>query len=677
MEGITASREQEVAASLIAAAQDIMKLNPRMSRGDAMKEVTDRMLKDNPYTPPKDGSSPINTLPPELLSYIFEIGTRMDEEDDEADEDHDSDCSSCIGGPAEDAEWEDIEEEDEKAPIEFDEIVDVAVDEEKTVQDHDSDDDEEVRPKVLPFPVLASHVCTHWRSTALGEPSLWTTLLFTLGVPIERGQAYLERSGALGIHILLDCDGPESWNPSDDEAPTLVDPFSMEEAPVTPAVEDELPFLSTDHLTEIINMLSPALSRWLSFDLQATMYKTIHHVLEMLSALGPAPMLAGLRLYHHEDCDDFTVFKPAELATKFAPFYRNVNPQTNPLPNLKNIALWGVHLDWTKCLPFLQGLEDLELAYHTDDVRPSFSDFSSIITNSPELKQLSLAGSGPILDDEDQLEIFRLEALRTLVLEHNSPSYVARLLLMLDLPNLKALTLEFEGEDYTGIGWMLAGLKSESKTGEAASEQENHWLADLGLENHQRLINPFKNRRSVLSGLDEIKIGGFPCEDQVKYRMLGEMKLLRDLEINCSCGGGEEAFFEALAPTNPSPATDTAYCPLLDTIRTTGIDGDDMCRLVSIRGAKPALEGIDEHKKLMENDALADIRGKEAQGFLDNVFICLYDEVSDVEEQYIRARVETLDFFEAEDDEDDIDELGMVVPEEELDDDEPIDDDDD
>lgn len=31
---------------------------------------------------------------------------------------------------------------------------------------------------------------------------------------------------------------------------------------------------------------------------------------------------------------------------------------------LKHVALWGVHLDWERA-SFLEGLEDLELAYHS------------------------------------------------------------------------------------------------------------------------------------------------------------------------------------------------------------------------------------------------------------------------------------------------------------------------
>ena len=84
------------------------------------------IIMQNPYIPPTGDRCPINDLPNELLAHIFSLGTF--ESDDGDDED--------------DMYQENADEED---------------------QDEDEEDENEVGP-ILPYQVLVSHVCSHWRT---------------------------------------------------------------------------------------------------------------------------------------------------------------------------------------------------------------------------------------------------------------------------------------------------------------------------------------------------------------------------------------------------------------------------------------------------------------------------------------------------------------------------------
>ncbi|KAG2090294.1 hypothetical protein BD769DRAFT_1395861 [Suillus cothurnatus] len=79
-----------------------------------------------------------------------------------------------------------------------------------------------------------------------------------------------------------------------------------------------------------------------------------------------------------------------------------------PLPKLQNIALYGVHLNWTNFLPHTLGtipnqlppvshsIQSLELSHLSGEVRPSSDEFSVILEACPGLQNLVLNISGPV-----------------------------------------------------------------------------------------------------------------------------------------------------------------------------------------------------------------------------------------------------------------------------------------
>jgi len=95
--------------------------------GEHIKNIVAR----NPYVPPTGDRCPINDLPNELLAHIFYLGTDEDEEDEE----------------------DDMYQDD----------VDV-------VENDDFEKGALPNESVLPFQVLISHVCAHWRTVGKFTP---------------------------------------------------------------------------------------------------------------------------------------------------------------------------------------------------------------------------------------------------------------------------------------------------------------------------------------------------------------------------------------------------------------------------------------------------------------------------------------------------------------------------
>ncbi|KAJ7794139.1 hypothetical protein B0H14DRAFT_2923868 [Mycena olivaceomarginata] len=590
--------------------------NPSMSPQDAMREaqsallaqaeselfhkITDLETKNNPFRPPTSGC-PVNDLPPELLAHIFMLGCKLDDEDEGEEEDGDDSGD----------EWETDDEEGD-ADEEVVEDADVRMGNPKKRmlpappdsdgEDSDDDDDEadsefDDEPDVfLPFQVLVSHVCRHWREVALNTHTLWTTIRFIGHLNVEKATAWIERAETLPLDIFIDATDmhdphghapetadaeedtaqpPGAWPaPAPAPAPTnngvfniLVASFNPDtgtlttslqagpfpdDAPEEPPVE---PCISLDDLKTILDLIVPHVVQWRIFEVSANFYTYMYEVLSRLSRCPGAPLLEELGLYnyeendHNEDGEEVDTFQPAHLAEAFIPFGGNA-------PSITHVAFWGVHIAWEGALPMLAGLKELELAYHTKDVRPTFAAFRAMIDASPELDLLSLCYSGPTGD----MEPVAIPSLHALVLCDLEMDLVLPLVAALELPGLEELTLDLHGEDYTDFADQLAGPARGGT-------------------------------RSLLAGLTTLKLAGLHCSD--------------------------EAFKGAGA----------RYCPKLESLRIEGISGASVQKLVMAR--------------------------KEAGAPLTQVFIGSLDSVSKKEENWFRANVDQFDFFEPSDDEQD------------------------
>jgi hypothetical protein len=278
--------------------------------------------------------------------------------------------------------------------------------------------------------------------SALASPTLWMQI--NLRPPFTQAEAYLARSVGAALEVKLDTE----------EIGGFFDP------------EDDEDFMTLENFTRALNLVIPHVHRWKSFEISVHDYAYIHPAIRRLSELPAAPMLEQLRLYHHDEIpDSITTFVPAELRDlRLALFSGNT-------PKLAELALWGVHVDWTRTAGQLHNLVDLELAYHTFDVRPSFKDFSRMLKNSPGLRTMSLCSSGPAgasqaewlesFDAEDihaaaqegdgttSVTSVTLPELHHLNLAYHSPEYATALIEALTLPRLADLTIDYEGDDFT------------------------------------------------------------------------------------------------------------------------------------------------------------------------------------------------------------------------------------
>ncbi|KAG0700449.1 hypothetical protein DFH29DRAFT_623394 [Suillus ampliporus] len=562
-------------------------------------------LKDNPFVPPKGRCCPVNDIPPELLSLIFEVGAQSIE--DGEDEDEEDEAMAAFWNL--EAGVEDGVDEDSDT-THLKRTRNDGVDEEG-LSESSSNVTDSTFEAAPPFEVLISHVCQHWRTVALNTPSLWTKIDVSAleSPPFERVQILLERSKSLPIDIHIDCEPPDDDDDDDDD----------EEEDYSGSEDSELGqsprSMSFSDLDNLMSLLVPHISRWGSIEVAVACYKHMFIFLSAVSdpSIAGAPQLEALQLYHHEDAESITAFAHPDLVQHFKLF-------GGVAPRLKSVALWGVHVDW--CQEWLScgsNLLDLELAYHTDDVRPSWTQFVGILRGAPKLETLSLCSSGPLgtphdwcpeggsgsYGDDSSTGVIELHSLTDLVLAFHLPVYVSGLLRRLAFPVLKSLTLDLDDGDFTDLVAQLAGPATTAvpvvpKDGE--------------------------KKRSLLSELDTLKISALPCSDrsvELMYAELGNLKAL-----NLSMTYLSPAFLQLLYhPCSVSGHRDICHVwlPSLTTLSTTDVPGHQILELVQKR--------------------------KDAGVPLKAVYMEENDDVSDHDVQWLKENLETFDFFEGSDDE--------------------------
>ncbi|TFY52560.1 hypothetical protein EVG20_g10500 [Dentipellis fragilis] len=480
---------------------------------DHMKKLAEKM-RSNPFVPPVEGC-PINTLPNELLSYIFTLGAQLDIADDKDEEE---------------------------------------------IDDNDSDEEDE---PTLEFQVLTSHVCKRWRDVAIQTPSLWTRLDFTEGPPFGKSKTYIERSAGCPLVIDIDCTVPDDDSDEEEEEEVEeVEEFDETEEVVQSdaAAPDDEPKSSAAtkrksrsfgpaDLDAIRALILPHVNRWRIFELMTEDYAIMHHTLGALATAPAAEQLKMLHLYHYDDTDDIEHFEPAELRAPVVPF-------AGQAPQLVNVALWGVHVDWPRC-DFFQGLEELELAYHAQDPQ----------------------------------------------------AYASALLERLVFPNVSSLALDLEEEDYSAFIMQLAApLPGKTK--------------------------------SLLSGLQELRLSGLPCNDAAIDKLYASLPNVVDLHLNRY--HLEEPFFTKLFPQAPGAASSSAAAgdvsvplPSLQNLSSSGVDGEQMHQLAEARIA--------------------------AGRPLKKVFMEIDDLVEPDDEKWLREHLERFEFFEGSDDEDELEIDGIEI----------------
>jgi hypothetical protein len=539
--------KMDISTSLAA----VLKTRPHISNKEAMWTVREQLLANNPYEPPSDGKCPINELPAEILGHIFEIGAEMQEEGEETEEDDEVE--------EDDDGWEDMSDDDDNDVDDYDDFGGLTTGSIGSVESSifSTTDDEDPL-----FQVLVSHVCRHWREVALNSHTLWTTLDFDNVLQLERSKAFIERAHGLPLIIHIDCAIPDEYEEEEEDHPDH--PLHSQNKETHKQVKDNdlQQFLSQNDLMKILDLIEPEVSHWGELDFHVGTYSYVQSLLSRLHKIPNAPLLKKFHVYHHEEFHDVN----DDDKTSYLPFHGNA-------PLLESAIFWGVHIDWDNSSHFLQGLRAFELSYHSKDVRPSYTTFTQIIKNSPELRSLSLALSGPFLptgaqfDDEDQWgpEPFEIPSVHHLTLQYDDPLSAGALIQHFYFPNLRSLALDFDSEDYTSFV--------------------------------RKLLVPVKGRsKSILLGLENLKISGLPCDIATVEAMLKQLTNMKVFELNCfgseelvifrklvdPMAGrkkqGETQINAAIAQTLPK-----IFCPLLETFTVTSVSESRIKSLVMAR----------------------------------------------------------------------------------------------
>ncbi|KAF9543303.1 hypothetical protein CPC08DRAFT_430226 [Agrocybe pediades] len=641
-----AKLEKRLQNDISSSLASVLSTNPKMTPKEAMWSVTNKLLTNNPYHPPQDGKCAINELPNELLSYIFQVGVN-EEEAEEWEDDEEEDV------------WEDVDSEDEESQSgsegsdsEDGSVLDIDDD-----SDSDSEmDEDEVEEPHLPFQVLVSHVCRRWREVALDSHMLWTNLDFAQRPRLGQAKAYIERAQGLPLNIYIDCTFSQEIDEEDHpDHPLYQDNEARKKAHSTDcgnedcAGHDEEPvFLSQDDLSQILDLVEPEVSHWRSLDFRASTYGYIQSLLSRLHKLPAAPMLETMQICHFEDCDDYEFFS-GDDKTFYLPFHGDA-------PLLKDLALWGVHIDWDA--QFLRGLRELELSYHAKDVRPSYKAFASMINNSPDLKSLTLSLSGPVLpegvafdaDPEEQEGAWgptplTIPSLRDLGSQFHEVNYAIALAQHIDAPAVTNMLLNFDRDDYSQFVHTLV------KPVEGRSESILQHVETLKISGLPCNYTAVEALLSHLGNLKSLNLKVMGDEEKMIFRKLADPKAIPEASalspITPGLGGqapltplvaaptseqGSAPPAAASSPTSANASLPTLFCPGLESLTTSDVDGAEIKQLIIARRALGAAP-------------------------LKRVLMSHHDHISKKDEKWIRDNVEELEFYEPSDSEDELEEI--------------------
>lgn len=569
--------------------------------------------------PPAEGC-PINSLPPEILSWIFILGQQMDLDSSHtthtgSDSGNEHDVSAHVADDSAEHTMLGDLDTDKSLPMEPIPVVD----DDHNNSDWEDDDsdgnsDELSLESVLvdnSFQVTVSHVCKHWREVALETPALWSDIDVETGKhagpSLRRASTYLSRTKECPLTISIDVN---DWDPDDES--------------VYSEHSDNTPQEPGAQLQGIIDLLLPHTSRWRKFKLAAENYFHFHTALSRLCNAPPALLLESLELHHFdEELEPEPQFFPyPNHKTHFVLFGDNA-------PKLQHVSLYGVHIDWRKTT-FLKNLHSLELAYLPQDVRPSFDEFFTILRSSPGLRTLDLCMAGPFgfphewpaflppppQDDHYQDpyvpaafankpnvldEYMVLPGLHELALSYQSPEDLAAFFNRVSMPSLHTLAINFEDHEYTEF-------------------IQSHFISPPKWQGSS-------SRESRFTNLKELKLVQFPCTPKAIaefYAILVNLETI-DLDFNTL----DDPFWEVFVPMKLPGVTTPAHLllPALHTMKVKGSYGDVLRRIVDARTSA----GLPLKKLLIDFSS----------------------EVSKDDDRWLRERVGGIEYFEGSDDEDD------------------------
>ncbi|KAF8123284.1 hypothetical protein EV363DRAFT_1356762 [Boletus edulis] len=425
------------------------------------------------------------------------------------------------------------------------------------------------------FAFLVSYVCQHWRNVALSTPSLWTTIVVTPTARppsrYERVSTMLERGKGFPVDISV------RYEP--DEGP---DEDGSDEDEILPFIDNNLAFLFA--------MLIPHIHRWRTMKVTVSEYRHMYAFFCIVSdpAVPAASRLTTLELYDHG------------------------HPQI-----FDNSGLWDHFTLFGGSAPLLTRIVLCGLTYHPDRVGPSWAQFTTILRNAPTLRKLNVRGSGPAHDRRasfmessppaDLNVPIQLVRVTDLVLAYTFSSRATWFIQRFIFPALENLVLHFGGDvDYTQVVQELARPAISS--------------------------SPTQELRSLLSGLENLKIAELSCRAECVQTLYGELQNLVSLDISMSYL--DPLFLDILSTSCTLPGRSGIWLPRLTALYVSGTSGSALREVVSKR--------------------------KEVGVLLGSLYVEEDCDMHDEDVAWLKDNVEMFEFFKERDDDEDLIGCGRV-----------------
>ncbi|KAF8133276.1 hypothetical protein EV363DRAFT_50732 [Boletus edulis] len=488
--------------------------------------------------PPKGGTCFINRLSPELLSRILEFGSIDYYAGDGEDmDDFMSRYWNNICNRQPDAEEDpdsDVETEEEREHVHV-----LEGHEEEVDVDSDSDPTSGSSLCLYQFRVVVSLVCRHWRNVAISTPPLWTNIEVRPDIlpPYDLVSKLLKRSQNLPLDIMLNCNYPKC----------------------KPSIDD---------IRFLFAMFIPHIPRW---RLMMVLVSEYHYMYEFLSAVSdpsvpPASRLTTFEIDHLEHTRHLDSF-PYPSMSKHLTLFGGLAPL------LTKLTLTGGHVDWDQpWIASASNLTFLELAYHAEDVRPSWAQFATILRGARSLEGLDLCFSGPSGDPQEWLieptpgssadlnAPIQLLRVTRFDLAYDSQTYAIGLLRKFYLPALKKLCLSLHDGDYTGDYTEFAHELAGPATSLFPNEEQPH---------------------SLLSRLETLKLELFDCSTESIETLCGELQNLKSLELWSLTIS--QTFCKILCTPCTSTGRSDVWLPRLDELHVSYISVDVLRGVVQSR----------------------------------------------------------------------------------------------
>ena len=217
----------------------------------------------------------------------------------------------------------------------------------------------------------------HWNWVANDTPKLWTDIYLTFPFAEHHLLAASKRVRASKeekIDIFIDFRDPDpEWDGYEPEYDDIE------------AADESI------WVRNIMGMLKGTERRWKSVEVVSETWLPIYKLMDA----WPYTHLPSLRSISVERANPIfgmrrVRFDPIELSRPITLFGRHAS-----LPNLRNLSLSAVHVDWEDVSVSFRNLRMLELNNLTYDVGPSFEQFATILSSSPRLEYLDVSGFCP------------------------------------------------------------------------------------------------------------------------------------------------------------------------------------------------------------------------------------------------------------------------------------------